>query len=828
MFDFGKLAKSKTATMPTSHVELFDNLDRKATHQILRPVQAEALQALDAQQGRKDVVLKVSTGSGKTLVGLVYAEMMRRRYAGEPVLYLCPTIQLVDQVLETAAKIGVSAEKFRSEVQPHQAIDGKSILVCTYDKLFTARNVFERHSWSPSAIVLDDVHSGVERVRQKYTVSIPNDIYRQIREIFEPISTQCDPALWRGINNNESDARVEIPYWHWLPQAEAISALIEEYRDEDEVQFSWPNISRYAELARLCISGTAAELSLVVPAIEENRAYSAAKHRLFMSASIKDGSSLVRDMECDAAARAHVIQPASDKGAGERMILPIALVDPKVRKEDIAALCSALSQKTNVVVLTSSYAQAQIWVDAGARIAKGADVDLAVQDLRASSSGQFVVFTQRFDGVDLPDDACRVLVVDGVPTGDRLCDRIDYDRQKNSPGNNMRVVNRLEQALGRAVRSSADFAATLLVGTDLAAFIGRKDVKQLLEPHTAEQIELGKDLAEQIKGAGMPTLMAISQAVHLLLDRDERWKEAHRDRMANMKRPAATGAEHTPSEAAAKAERNAWLQAKARNHQAAVAALQPAVDDARLDLIQKAELTFRMAGYMHHFDPAKAAALYRGAFTINSKLPRPPQLPDRRYQKVREQASAIREYMSAFANVGGALAKLEEIRAKVAYAGAAPLVEEGLFELGVYLGAESSRPEKETGRGPDVLWQFDDLSFCIEAKNEKTAPIYKADAEQLLLSTQWCVDENKIEGSRLVAVFATNSRAVDRKEDVSFGPRLLDEACVMSLIDALAALATQLVFDGPLFTDVTRINKAIHDLGLTGSEVARRLPVLSM
>ncbi|AUS41596.1 hypothetical protein CYD94_04780 [Ralstonia solanacearum] len=107
MFDFGKLAKSKTATMPTSHVELFDNLDRKATHQILRPVQAEALQALDAQQGRKDVVLKVSTGSGKTLVGLVYAEMMRRRYAGEPVLYLCPTIQLVDQVLETAAKIGV-------------------------------------------------------------------------------------------------------------------------------------------------------------------------------------------------------------------------------------------------------------------------------------------------------------------------------------------------------------------------------------------------------------------------------------------------------------------------------------------------------------------------------------------------------------------------------------------------------------------------------------------------------------------------------------------------------------------------------------------------
>jgi len=57
------------------------------------------------------------------------------------------------------------------------------------------------------------------------------------------------------------------------------------------------------------------------------------------------------------------------------------------------------------------------------------------------------------------------------------------------------------------------------------------------------------------------------------------------------------------------------------------------------------------------------------------------------------------------------------------------------------LGLTSSRPEKETKRGPDVLWLIADHAFCIEAKSGKDAPISKADAEQLLLSRQWCIDK---------------------------------------------------------------------------------------
>jgi superfamily II DNA or RNA helicase len=77
--NFGKLGKSKSGGPPGTLVELFEQLDRKATHGSLRPVQIEALNALNGQVNEHDIVVKLSTGSGKTVVGLVYGEHMRRR-----------------------------------------------------------------------------------------------------------------------------------------------------------------------------------------------------------------------------------------------------------------------------------------------------------------------------------------------------------------------------------------------------------------------------------------------------------------------------------------------------------------------------------------------------------------------------------------------------------------------------------------------------------------------------------------------------------------------------------------------------------------------------
>src|SRR3990172_1629436 len=63
-----------------------------------------------------DVALQLPTGSGKTLVGLMIAEWRRRKFR-ERVVYLCPTRQLVNQVVEQAEEqYGLTVHGFAGRI----------------------------------------------------------------------------------------------------------------------------------------------------------------------------------------------------------------------------------------------------------------------------------------------------------------------------------------------------------------------------------------------------------------------------------------------------------------------------------------------------------------------------------------------------------------------------------------------------------------------------------------------------------------------------------------------------------------------------------------
>ncbi len=427
--------------------------------------------------------------------------------------------------------------------------------------------------------------------------------------------------------------------------------------------------------------------------------------------------------------------------------------------------------------------------------------------------------------MDLADDSCRILVLDGVPSGERICDVIDNRRQRAVPAHYIDAVNKFEQALGRAVRSSADFAAILLVGHDLGSFIGRKAVKELLEPLTLKQIEVGKDIAAELAGAGQ-SLDGIGLAVKLLLSRDPNWKEGHRQAMATIAKGERPVGQVTENEQVANLERQAWLAAKSRKLQNARDLLRRAVEIAASSPFTQAELLYRMAGYLQFIDPGQALAVHHSGYGHNRGLPRPVEMPSRRYLKATEQVANIGHHFAAFTSTNAAIAELEGLKARLSYAHAAEVVEQALLDLEAYLGADASRPEKETNRGPDVLWRFPELTFCIEAKSEKTAPVYKDDAKQLLLSTQWCIDNVGVNKDQLVSVFVTNMLAVDRSEDVSFGPLVIQEQVPVQLVDALKSMVAAITFDGPLFSNAAKIAGLIGQARLTPGGIQAQLITL--
>ena len=139
------------------------------------------------------------------------------------------------------------------------------------------------------------------------------------------------------------------------------------------------------------------------------------------------------------------------------------------------ALCQELAKTFNVVVLTSSERQAQEWAGVGGEYFAGDRFIEGVRRLKQKSAGgSLVVFAQRYDGVDLPDEACRILVIDGLPQGESLIDKADSHLALLPGGVRNRTIFRIEQGMGRPVRSHADFAVVLLVGQDLATYVGRK------------------------------------------------------------------------------------------------------------------------------------------------------------------------------------------------------------------------------------------------------------------------------------------------------------------------------------------------------------------
>src|SRR5437773_5536576 len=135
--DLKKLGGKRPSIDPRDPIQLFESLNRKTSHTELRPAQEEALKGLRQRRTEPDLILKLPTGMGKSTVGLLYlySHLIETR---TPVVYLCPTTQLVDQVLAEAGKLGIPAHAYKVK-QPYShpdCVSGQAVIVCTYDQLF--------------------------------------------------------------------------------------------------------------------------------------------------------------------------------------------------------------------------------------------------------------------------------------------------------------------------------------------------------------------------------------------------------------------------------------------------------------------------------------------------------------------------------------------------------------------------------------------------------------------------------------------------------------------------------------------------------------------
>ena len=91
----------------------------------------------------RDVIVKLHTGQGKTLIGLLI--LQSRLNAGKrPVVYLCPDHFLIDQTCEQAKQFGIRTCTTEGDL-PEEFANGNRILVTSVQKLFNGLTKFGLH-----------------------------------------------------------------------------------------------------------------------------------------------------------------------------------------------------------------------------------------------------------------------------------------------------------------------------------------------------------------------------------------------------------------------------------------------------------------------------------------------------------------------------------------------------------------------------------------------------------------------------------------------------------------------------------------------------------
>ena len=482
----------------------------------------------------------------------------------------------------------------------------------------------------------------------------------------------------------------------------------------------------------------------LLPLVDLFPSFSDCARRVFMSATIPDDSEIVRSFEVDpkAATSPHVSKSLA--GVSERMIIAPELMGlkPKDTVSTLKAVASKAAEKAKfgTVILVPSGPAANKWKD----VAEYGDTPQVVQDyvtqlLQGRSFGPFV-FANRYDGIDLPDAACRILILDGLPRGTGEYETYRANAFAGATLLNRAIAQKIEQGMGRAARGPGDFCVVLVSGRDLVAWLGKTTNLKFLTTSTAAQLDMGVEISKNITDT-----KDFVGTINRCLTREKDWVKYHAETLAELTFETNTDIE---SVSAAAVERDALRLWRDGYHERAIGKLVKRCESKTTEEVEIGWLLQYAARIAYDWGRKELATeLQQRAFAANRNVMRPS------VGKVKveallpgPQAQAIVKRIGPFRFRSGYVADFDQNASFLTPDSSSDQFESALAELGNILGFVGTRPEKTYGEGPDVLWVISPRTgWVIEAKsrkNEKNA-LTKEQHGQLLVSENWFKREYK-------------------------------------------------------------------------------------
>jgi len=184
-FDFSNLGSANSADTVLEPREIFTVLTNKdPKYQYPRDVQAEVWSRWFERRNEKDIVVRMNTGSGKTVVGLLILKSCLNEGKG-PAVYVAPDQYLVKQVIDEAGELGI--EVTDSKDAP-RFLRGKAILVTTIRTLVNGQSVFgvgeAGIKIEIGSVLIDDAHACLETTESQFTLKLDGGAYKKLLALF--------------------------------------------------------------------------------------------------------------------------------------------------------------------------------------------------------------------------------------------------------------------------------------------------------------------------------------------------------------------------------------------------------------------------------------------------------------------------------------------------------------------------------------------------------------------------------------------------------------------------------------------------------------------
>ena len=477
-----------------------------------------------------DLALELPTGTGKTLIGLLIGEFVRRT-RGERVAYLCPNRQLAHQVgslarenysIDARVLVGPQASYDPNDFNAFE--DSSAIAVTTYSAVFNTNPRID----SANILILDDAHAGEDFIASLWNVEISRfdhrHIYSAILDLFKDVIPGSQ--MWNLRNESAPNARSQcgkIP----SPVAQSRETALRDFLDsaltESDLRHSWTMIRDHLDACHIYVTWPSISIRPITPPTFDHGPFANCRQRIYMSATLGEGGELERITGVRNIKRLPVPEGWDREGTGRRYIL---FPDRTFPSETAARTAINLSkEQTRSLILAPNRTTAQSVIaqlnelSPPPVIFSASQVESTLQPFLSEDHAALVLHN-RYDGLDLPGDACHLEWVCGLPGATNAQEAFLLNRLGVQSLLRDRIRTRLTQALGRCTRNPTDYALVIMSGSGTLDFCIKSENRSGFHPEIQAEIQYGLNASQ----AKMPEDFIRTALAHLR--REPGWEKA--------------------------------------------------------------------------------------------------------------------------------------------------------------------------------------------------------------------------------------------------------------------------------------------------------------